>query len=155
MSKDWCVYSKATLHRAQTVVKYLSRYTHRIAISNQRLLSMDDEKVVFRWHDYREGKDRPMPLAGEEFVRRFLLHVLPKGLMRIRHYGFLANRSRQQKLSLIRDRLQRPSPEPSPAASDHETVAATTACLCPKCHQNTLRVGYQIAPNRLTRSKPS
>lgn len=155
MSKDWCVYSKATLHRAETVVKYLSRYTHRIAISNHRLQAMDEQQVVFRWHDYRDGNDKTLSLPGDEFVRRFLLHVLPKGLMRIRHYGFLANRSRQQKLGLIRDRLQRPSPKPSPAASDHETVAATTACLCPKCHQNTLRVGYPIAANRLTRSKPS
>ena len=85
MAKEWVVYSKATLQHAKTVVKYLSRYTHKIAISNQRLLAMDEQQVVLRWHDYHDGKDKSLPLAGEEFVRRFLLHVLPKGLMRIRH----------------------------------------------------------------------
>lgn len=156
MGKNWCVYSKATLHRAQTVVKYLSRYTYRIAISNQRLLSMDDDKVVFRLHDYRDSKDKTLPLAGDEFVRRFLLHVLPKGFMRIRHYGFLSNRSRQQKLSLIRDCLQRPSPEPNPTESTESgqgTPPAISTCRCPKCHQHALRVGYEIAPNRMTRRK--
>jgi len=153
MAKDWCVYSKATLHRAQTVVKYLSQYTHKIAISNERLLGMDDDKVAFRMHDYRDGKDKSLSLPGHEFVRRILLHVLPKGLMRIRHYGFLANRSRQQKLPLIRHYLQQPTPEPCPTPQEHETRSVSKTCRCPKCHQDTLRVCYEIAPIRLTRRK--
>jgi len=150
MMKDWCVYSKATLHRAETVVKYLSRYTYRIAISNQRLLTMDDQKVVFRWHDYRDGKDKSMFLIGEEFVRRYLLHVLPKGLMRIRHFGFLANRCREKKRAQIRQRLQQPPQILRKDSSTDKTVPFTIVCRCPKCHKNTLRIHYEIAPKRLT-----
>jgi hypothetical protein len=153
MGKDWVVYSKATLRRAQTVMQYLSRYTHKIAISNQRLLAMDDEHVLFRWHDYRDGKEKTMTLAGEEFVRRFLLHILPKGLMRIRHYGFLANRCRQQKLRSLRQCLRQPPAEPKPAASHQKSVPATTPCRCPRCHHNALWVRTEIAPKRVARGK--
>lgn len=148
MGKAWEVYSKATLQHANTVVKYLSRYTHKIAISDQRLLAMDEQQVAFRWHDYRDGSDNPLSLPGEEFIRRFLLHVLPKGLMRIRHYGFLANRCRKERLEQIRHHVQRPLQEPRPLAADKKTVPPTTACRCPKCHQNTLRVCGEIAPKR-------
>lgn len=150
MSKDWVVYSKATLHHAQTVVKYLSRYTHKIAMSNHRLLAMDDKHVVFRWHDYRDGKKKSLSLDGKEFVRRFLLHVLPNGLMRIRHYGFLANRYREKKLKLIRQCLHQPPADTDLTAPKHQTVLPATTCRCPKCHKNTLRVCYEITPNRLT-----
>jgi len=155
MGKPWVVYSKATLHRAQSVVNYLSRYTHRIAISNQRLLSMDEQQVVFGWHDYRDGKHKSMALAGEEFVRRFLMHVLPKGLMRIRHYGFLANRCRQQKLDRIRHCLAQPAPavEPNPKAQamGQLSTPVTSACRCPNCHHNTLRVCDEIEAKRMAR----
>jgi hypothetical protein len=146
MNKQWCVYSKATLHRAQTVVKYLSRYTYRIAISNNRLLAMDEQQVLFRLHDYRDGKDKSLSLTGEEFVRRFLMHVLPNGFMRIRHYGFLANRCCQKKLELIRRCLQQP---PTVTQSVNPSDAQETKpCRCPKCHKNTLRISYDIMPNQ-------
>ena len=148
MAKNWVVYSKATLRHANTVVKYLSRYTYRIAISNQRLLAMDEQHVAFRWHDYRDGNDKILSLPGEEFVRRFLLHVLPKGLMRIRHYGFLANRCRQQKLEWIRHHLQRPPQASSVVLSDKKATPLTSVCRCPKCHQFTLRARIEIAPKR-------
>jgi hypothetical protein len=78
------------------LLHYLARYTHRVAISNHRLLRMEDGKVTFRWRDYAHGrKQRKMTLSAEEFIRRFLLHVLPKGLVRIRYYGWMANRRRQ------------------------------------------------------------
>lgn len=144
MGKDWVVYSKATLQHAKTVVKYLSRYTHKIAISNQRLLAMDAHQVVIAWHDYRDDKDKTLALAGEEFIRRYLLHVLPKGLMRIRHYGFLANRSREEKLTQIRQCLQQPSPDPKP--TEQQSFASSKTYCCPKCHKNSLRECEEIKP---------
>ena len=153
MRKDWVVYSKATLHHAKTVVKYLSRYTHKIAVSNQRLLALDDKHVVFRWHDYRDGKTKSLQLTGEEFIRRFLLHVLPNGLMRIRHYGFLANRCRAAKLKRIRHcvyDLAQEQQQPRSAAVDNAPRIPTTRCRCPQCHQVALRVCYEIGPKRLT-----
>ena len=85
------------------MLRYLSRYTHRVAISNHRLLAFDGERVTFRWRDYaRGGKQREMTLAATEFLRRFFLHVLPKGFVRIRHFGFLANRFRTDPVQLCR-----------------------------------------------------
>jgi hypothetical protein len=148
MAKDWVVYNKPTLHHAQTVVKYLSRYTHKIAISNQRIQAMDDEQVRFHWHDYRDHKDKLLTLSGEEFIRRFLMHVLPKGFMRIRHYGFLANRCRQAKLNLIRQAIQQLKVEKT-KETKRLPVAPTAQCPCPKCRKGTLRVQYEILPQRL------
>ncbi len=106
--KTWVVYSKACLQRAGTIVDYLSRYTHRIAISNSRIVSITEETVSFRYLDYRDGQRKIMTLSGVEFLRRFLQHVLPKGFMRIRHYGYLANACRKKMLLLIRQALGLP-----------------------------------------------
>lgn len=103
---DWVVYSKRTFKGAQEVFKYLGKYTHRIAISNNRILSMDSENVTFSAKDYRiDGKYRPMTITGEKFVSRFLLHILPKGFVRIRYYGLLACRCKAQKITLCRNLL--------------------------------------------------
>ena len=100
---DWVVYAKPPFGGAEQVLKYLARYTHRVAISNDRLLSMEGDQVTFRWKDYARGQRwRTMTLAATEFIRRFLLHVLPSGFMRIRHYGFLANCHAQAKLDVCR-----------------------------------------------------
>jgi hypothetical protein len=99
----WVVYSKPPFAGPEAVLKYLSRYTHRIAISNRRLLSINQGKVEFSWKDYKEHcKEKVMSLKAEEFIRRFLLHVLPKGYVRIRHYGLLAGRHRNAKLNQCR-----------------------------------------------------
>jgi len=99
--QDWVVYAKPAFGGPQKVLRYLGRYTHRIAISNHRLLAFDGERVTFRWKDYaRGGKQRTMTLLATEFLRRFFLHVLPKGFVRIRYFGFLANRFRAHCLSL-------------------------------------------------------
>ncbi len=104
--KEWVVYAKAPFGGPNRVLKYLGRYTHRVAISNQRLVGMDDESVSFRWKDYAHGcRHRVMTLSGVEFLRRFLMHVLPKGFVRIRHSGFLANCRRKKKLALARTLL--------------------------------------------------
>jgi len=100
---DWVVYAKPPFGSPEQVLAYLGRYTHRVAIANSRLLSLADGKVRFAWKDYRQdGKTRVMTLNADEFIRRFLLHALPDGFHRIRHYGFLANSSRGDSLTLCR-----------------------------------------------------
>lgn len=105
---EWVVYAKRPFAGPQAVLEYLSRYTHRVAISNERLLAFDERGVTFRWKDYRaKGRTRykTMTLAAAEFMRRFLLHVLPGGLHRIRHYGLLANPVRRANLAKVREPL--------------------------------------------------
>ena len=100
---DWVVYAKAPFGSAEQVLKYLARYTHRVALSNRRLVSLAEGQVALRYKDYRRGRrERVMRLEAVEFIRRFLLHVLPKGFVRIRHYGLLSNRCRKEKLRLCR-----------------------------------------------------
>jgi hypothetical protein len=116
---EWVVYAKRPFAGPQAVLAYLSRYTHRVAISNSRLIAMDERGVTFRWKDYRaKGRTRhkTMTLDPGEFMRRFLLHVLPGGFHRIRHYGLLANGSRTASLALARELLC----EPTPAQHDSE-----------------------------------
>ena len=110
------------------MLAYLGRYTHRVAIANSRLVSVTNTTVAFRWKDYRHhGKAKVITLAADEFIRRFLLHTLPDGFHRIRHYGFLANRQRLVKLALCRRLLDAPSPEP-PAEQVRDAIAP-----CPSC----------------------
>jgi len=124
---EWVVYAKRPFAGPEAVLAYLSRYTHRVAISNQRLVALDERGVTFRWKDYRVAgrtRNKTMTLAADEFARRFLLHVLPGGFHRIRHYGLLANASRRDNLSRIR-RLLHVSP------SDIEPVADASPCSAP------------------------
>jgi hypothetical protein len=101
--QDWVVYAKPAFGGPEQVIRYLGRYTHRVAISNHRLVSFDDEHVTFRWRDYAGGnKTRTMTVSAEEFIRRFLLHVLPKGFVRIRHFGVMANYQRSASIALCR-----------------------------------------------------
>ena len=98
-NKEWVVYCKPPFKDAACVVEYLGRYTHRVAISNNRILSLQDGQVSFKWRDYRDGSRwKMMTLSAEEFIRRFLMHVLPQGFAKIRHYGFLSSRGKQKKL---------------------------------------------------------
>ena len=122
---EWVVYAKRPFAGPQAVLAYLSRYTHRVAISNSRLLAMDERGVTFRWKDYRANKTgrgktrhKAMTLSPQEFMRRFLLHVLPGGFHRIRHYGLLANSNRRDNLALARQLLQVTPPTPEAAADD-------------------------------------
>ncbi len=112
--KNWFVYAKAPFAGPEAVLAYLSRYTHRVAISNSRLLSFDESGVSFNFKDYRANGDvryQPMTLATDEFIRRFLLHVLPKGFHRIRHYGLLASGNRKANVARARELLGAPQPE--------------------------------------------
>jgi hypothetical protein len=126
---EWVVYAKRPFAGPEAVLAYLSRYTHRVAISNSRLIALDERGVSFRWKDYRaKGRSRykAMTLEPGEFMRRFLLHVLPGGFHRIRHYGLLANCSRTASLALARQLLHEPLPDtPAPPTPD---VAPTFVC---------------------------
>ena len=132
---EWVVYAKRPFAGPQAVLAYLSRYTHRVAISNSRLLAMDERGVTFRWKDYRaKGKTRhkAMSLSPQEFMRRFLLHVLPGGFHRIRHYGLLANSNRRADLALARELLQVTPPACTASADDASTTPAPTF-VCAHC----------------------
>ena len=110
---DWVVYSKAPFAGPDKLLRYLGHYTHRVAISNSRLISCDDGQVVFHYRDRTAGDVRKtMSLPADEFLRRFLCHVLPSGFQRIRHYGLLASRTKKEDLSRCRELLAAPKPEP-------------------------------------------
>jgi hypothetical protein len=130
---DWVVYAKPPFGGPEHVLRYLARYTHRVAISNHRILNVVDGKVTFRWKDYARGsRQRTMAVAGEEFLRRFLLHVLPRGFVRIRFFGFLANRRRTQLLPLCQRLLEAISHQRLPALPTGETKLPVS-WLCPHC----------------------
>jgi hypothetical protein len=146
MGTEWVVYSKPCLSRPETVVDYLGRYSHRIALSDSRLLGFDGASVDLSYKDYRDGGRRQvMSLTGEELIRRFLLHVLPTGFMRVRHFGFLANRCRRRRLAAIRTALAAPAPA---AANDPEAAVPFDGYPCPKCRTGRLRVIACLAPQR-------
>ena len=132
---EWVVYAKPPFGGPEAVLTYLSRYTHRVAISNHRLVSADAETVAFRWKDYRiktGDRQKVMRLATDEFIRRFLIHVLPGGFHRIRHYGLLAGATRRATIARIRDLLGQRPPEPD-AQDATESAPLTLREPCPCC----------------------
>ena len=151
---EWVVYAKRPFAGPEQVLDYVGRYTHRVAISNNRLLDIAEGEVTFRYKDYRhEAQQKTMTLEAEEFIRRFLLHVLPEGFQRIRYYGFLANRYRDQKLARCLELLGMPPPEPtaSEASQDYskryEELTGSSLWECPVCHQGRMLV-IEILPRR-------
>ena len=150
MRLDWVIHTKPHLRQADTVLRYLARYTHRTAISLSRIESVDQTSVRFRWKDNRDNQSKTMALPGEEFLRRFLLHILPKGLMRIRHYGYLANRVRVKQLNHIRQRLAIQPEGESHAKSDCD-YAMPANQPCPKCQLGILRFVGEILSARQRR----
>ena len=159
----WVVYAKPPFAGPQQVVDYVGRYTHRVAISNQRILDIENGQVKFTWRDYRDhNQQKIMTLSADEFIRRFLLHILPSGFHRIRYYGFLANPHRKQKLELCRQLLGA-VPSPTPPAGSSEPVTpedyrdrcerlGRSLRECPVCHR-----GHMIAVQTLqaVRSSPA
>jgi hypothetical protein len=148
---EWVVYAKRPFAGPEQVLDYVGRYTHRVAISNNRLVSIDNGKVRFRWKDYRDGnRQKTMTLAAEEFIRRFLIHVLPDGFHRIRYYGFLGNCHRARKLALCRDLLGMAPAAPSDPPSDFrdQVVALIGQSLreCPLCHAGIMVVTGCVQP---------
>lgn len=150
---EWVVYAKRPFAEPKAVLAYLSRYTHRVAIANSRLLSLDEQGVTFRWKDYRaKGKTRhkTMTLNTDEFIRRFLLHVLPSGFHRIRHYGLLANGGRREQLAQVRELLQVMPADRELNGGDSEAVgqSAQPTFVCPNCG------AAMIIVETLTRKQP-
>jgi len=141
--QEWVVYAKPPLGGPEQVLKYLARYTHRVAISNQRLLSLEDGQVTFRYKDYAaDNRSKTLTLSGEEFLRRFVQHVLPRGFVKIRHYGLLAPRGRDERLATCRRLLLPalitiPSPESAGAVVN---VASARAPCCPACGGHRLEI---------------
>ena len=139
--KGWVVYAKPAFGGPEQVVRYLGRYTHRVAISNHRLVSFDGQHVTFRWRDYACGnKQKLMTVSAEEFMRRFLLHILPKGFVRIRHFGVLANFRRSEFIDLSRKLLQM-----TPLDRLVSTASSSISWLCPRCRTPLILVARLTA----------
>ena len=133
---EWVVYAKRPFAGPEAVLAYLSSYTHRVAIANSRLITLDERGVTFRWKDYRaKGKTlhKTMTLTTDEFIRRFLLHILPSGFHRIRHYGLLANAGRHDNLARVRDLLHVAPVNTEPMGADASDKAIQPTFVCPDC----------------------
>ncbi|HEX5886093.1 MAG TPA: transposase, partial [Pyrinomonadaceae bacterium] len=149
-AREWWVYAKRPFGGPAQVLAYLGRYTHRVAISNHRLLSLKHGKVTFSWRDRRHGQVRStMTLRAEEFMRRFLLHVLPRGFQRIRQFGLLANR-RRGELARWRQLLSTTEQPIEPLCQDYQTlyqtVTGTSLRQCPACHTGTMKFFSSLVP---------
>ena len=146
---EWVVYAKHPFGGPQKVLDYLGRYTHRVALSNDRIVDVSNRQVTFQWRDYRaksKYKSRRMTVSADEFIRRFLIHTLPAGFQRIRYFGFMANRFRKEKLALCRKLLATPVTELLPAAPACRDLSAAlygqSFRRCPQCHTGVLiRIG--------------
>jgi hypothetical protein len=151
---EWVVYAKPPFGGPRQVLKYLARYTHRVAISNQRLVALENGCVTFRWKNYaRAGEPATMTLKAEEFIRRFLLHVLPSGFVKVRHFGFLANRHRRDNVRLCRQLLAASSTTPpglAPYDSHSNEPAADTVERCPRCQVGSMRIREILLPQAFT-----
>jgi hypothetical protein len=152
--RKWVVYSKPPFAGPEQVLRYLGRYTHRIALSNDRLESIQDGKVTFRWRDRAHGNRLGrMTLDAGEFLRRFLLHLLPPAFMRIRHYGLLANISRRESISLCKRLLEQNADACEPAPDHEESwqelflrITGIDLTLCPRCRTGHLRLLQRLSP---------
>ena len=157
---EWVVYAKRPFAGPQAVLAYLARYTHRVAISNSRLVALDEKGVTFKWKDYRiKGRDRlrTMTLDAGEFIRRFLLHVLPSGFHRIRHYGLFAAAVRAQNIERARQLLapSKVSPESAPAGADSDAEPTSSFRCCPCCGGRMIVVETFEGPRPARSPSPS
>ena len=155
-SREWVVYAKKPFAGPQQVLDYVGRYTHRVAISNNRILNIEDGLVTFRYKDYRDGsQQRTMTLAADEFIRRFLLHVLPEGFHRIRYYGFLGARYRKEKLEQCRQLLGMVPREPESKMAEldyrdrYQALTGSSLWECPACHRGRMIVIREIPPRSI------
>lgn len=157
--KSWVVYCKPPFGSPEQVLAYLARYTHRVAISNQRLVRLEGEEVVFTWKDYAaDGRSQEMTLSGQEFLRRFLLHVLPDRFVRIRYFGLFANRHREQSLALCREVLPGRPSRLNLTKSDWQSLLKSLTGVdpmrCEVCGQNALHLFGDLAPAQAPRAPP-
>ncbi len=153
-AQDWVVYCKPPFASAAHVVAYLGRYTHRVAIANSRIVALADGQVTFRWRDYRDGNRlKLMTVTAEEFLRRFLLHVLPTGFTRIRHYGFLSARHKATQLRRCQQLTHTLPPADAVLPPSNVTLftqlTGRDATLCPVCHRGHLQWARASPPERV------
>ena len=144
-SKEWIVYCKEPFKNAESVIQYLGRYTHRVAISNERIIKIEDNKVRFKWRDYKDNnKMKEMTVTIEEFIRRFLIHILPPRFMKIRYYGILGNRNKKKKLlkCKILTRTKIYKKKEFPTLELLKKVLGKDFNLCPQCKK-----GHMLMPN--------
>jgi hypothetical protein len=149
--QEWVVYAKPPFGGPTQVLDYLGRYTHRVAISNHRLVTFQDGKVTFQWRDRKKhDRIRTMTLDADEFIRRFLIHVLPQSFAKIRYFGFLANRYRRDRLSICRRLLNTPPPETNTQLLDwksrHQALTGESIDICPTCHKGRMHLARILAP---------
>lgn len=146
-SKEWVVYSKPPFSGPKTVLEYMARYTHRVAISNYRIRACEDGKVTFTWRDRRKNITKTMSLDAVEFIRRFLLHVVPRRFMRIRHFGLFANRCKKKNIQLCLELLDKEAEKVQPAKTVEDIMLELTGkdiLCCPICKKGTLVKMYEI-----------
>jgi hypothetical protein len=147
---DWVVYAKRPFATPEQVLEYLGRYTHRVALSNHRLVDHRDGRVRFRWRDYADhDRVKIMTLEADEFLRRFLLHVVPRGFMRIRHFGLLANRTRLARVGRCRVLLGQPPPTDAPPESATQLLqrlVGVDLTRCPVCGEGHLQITMIVGP---------
>ena len=148
---EWVVYAKPPFAGPEQVLDYVGRYTHRVALSNHRLLAMERGQVRFLWKDYRDSRQKTLSLAADEFIRRFLLHVLPNRFQRIRYYGFLGNRHREENLAMCRRLLNMPAHKPAAQAlrdyrDRYEELTGHSLRQCPVCRAGHMRLIEILSP---------
>lgn len=153
-NREWIVYTKKTFSGPEAVIEYLGRYTHRIAISNNRILKLENGLVTFKWRDYRDNKEKVMTITAIEFIRRFLMHVLPYRFMKIRHYGLLSNRNRNSKLrscqKLAGNIVSKARFKNLCAAEIVKLLTGKDITLCPSCHKGKLVTIMTLWPRNLS-----
>jgi len=147
---EWVVYAKPPFGGPEYVLRYLARYTHRVAISNGRLLSLENGQVTFQWRDSKDNNQiKAMTLDAVQFIRRFLLHILPPGFVKIRHFGFLSSRRRSAALALCRERLPQPEPATDPVPTLSERQQCAIERRCPVCHIGKLHIRRWLSADEL------
>jgi len=152
-AKEWVVYVKKPFSGPKQVLQYLGKYTHRVAISNHRIIDVKDGRVIFKWRDYKDGnRMKTMSVSVEEFMRRFLLHVIPKGFVKIRFYGLLSNRNKKEMLIKCRELLHDPTSDDETAEENHTGeslmvgISENDYLVCPECQKGKMFIVMVIEP---------
>jgi hypothetical protein len=155
--KNWIIDVRDPVNNPEHVLEYLARYTHRVAIANSRIMALKDGMVTFKVKNRKKNRTEPITISAVEFIRRFLLHSLPDGFVRIRHYGFLANRNRSENLKAIRQLMGLPDPPEKQTASVEHIMRELTGIditLCPCCHKGKMKLVFEIPQARARSPNP-
>ena len=151
-TKEWVVYCKETFSGPEAVIEYLGRYTNKVCISNNRILNIDDGNVAFKWRDYRDGKEKVMSISAEEFIRRFLMHILPSGFMKIRYYGLWSNRNRGTKLKQCQKAVdyicKKARFKELRAVEIIKILTGKDVTICPSCQKGKMKTIKTITKGR-------